>query len=58
MLKLMNVLMWLNVRLYVKYEFETLSFLEVLNDVDDYDVDSFGDCILIMQLLVNNINAG
>jgi len=57
-LKLMNVLMWLNVRLYVKYEFETLSFLEVLNDVDDYDVDSFGDCILIMQLLVNNINAG
>ena len=31
----------------MKCEFETLSFLEVLNVVDDYDVDSFGDDYLM-----------
>jgi len=40
---MMKVMMWLDARLYVNCEFETLSFFEVLNVVDNYDVDSFGD---------------
>jgi len=39
----MSVMMWLNVRFYVKCEFGTSSFLWGVNVVDDYDVDSFGD---------------
>jgi len=43
-----DVKMWLNVSLYVKCEFETYRFFEVLNVGDDYDVDSFGDFVMTL----------